>query len=114
MPRKPVDTSKGLVPMVRNPETGRYVRVNSKIGRGLLMKYEPQQEMRQEQPEIHEKVEKKARGIQRRTRQQTHVEFKEPEKAQSMPKHPVELDEIARQIEMLRQRLVDHVEFTPE
>lgn len=107
MPRKPVDTTKGLVAVVRNPETGRYVRVNSKIGRGLLHKYEPKQEMSEEMPDV---AEKKSKTIRSRA-QKAHVQFKEQDQVSpAPPKHPVEIDEIARQLELLRQRLVPPTE----
>ena len=35
MARKTVDTSKAPTPMIRNPATGRYVRLDSRIGRGI-------------------------------------------------------------------------------
>jgi len=89
--------------MVRNPATGRYVRVNSKIGRGIISHYEPKQEM-------SENTDQK-----KTPKRQKRVEFRDSEMASPPPpKHPVEIDEISRQLELLRQRLVNVEQQTSE
>lgn len=98
MPRKPVDATRGLVPMIRNPVTNRYVRVNSKIGRSIMSQYEPKQEMQEEKAEKMEVM--KPKRVKK-----PHVEFKNTMEEPKSVKHPVEIDEIARQLELLKQRL---------
>lgn len=93
MPRKPVDTSKPLVAMVRNPATGRYVRVNSKIGRAIL----PPEDL---MPKI------KGGKVSKRVCFPEKVEKKEEH---PLPEHPDEIEEISRQLELLRQRLKNSV-----
>lgn len=108
MPRKQVDPSKGLVPMIRNPATNRYVRVDSKIGRSLL----PPKDLVYN--ETTKRWVKNSGKVARRLTKHANVEMKEEHEAQTLPPHHDDVQEIARQIELLKQRLDSVVPPTPQ
>jgi hypothetical protein len=99
MPRKAVDTSKPLVPMIRNPATNRYVRVDSKIGRSLI----PPKNLVYN--ETTKRWVKDTGKIAKRITKHANVEMKDEHEEQTLPPHQDEVQEISRQIELLRQRL---------
>lgn len=99
MTRRPVDTTKPLIPMVRNPATNRYVRVDSKIGRSLM----PPKDLVYN--ESSKRWVKNTGKVAKKLTKHAQVEMKEEHEAQDLPKHTDEVQEIARQIELLKQRL---------